>query len=225
LTYFLSQSSSGTSTEASSHVEVPKDDEDEDDTKKVPRVEELDDDDESSTSTELKDTKPSSTVDPDNLLDDIVDTTLLSAEELQAKANSSRRVLAAAKDYNPVEREKSIAKRKALEQEIVRQTEEFDRLAEEARNKKTHNAKEKSKSSSADDDKIGRTTHTAAGVVRKASPKVRAKWSKGQWVKTIRCALLVILGVCVGESSTFTLFNMAQHIYERVIVVGVMHCC
>lgn len=160
--------------------------------KESPRVEELDENDVSTTE---------SSKNSDSVLDDIVDnidiTTLLSKDELAAKEEASKRVLSASKDYNPVEREKAKAKRKALEQEIVRQTEEFDRLAEIQRNKKKS-------SSTVDGTQVkDKDSSSSRSVVQKEASasvkKRRVKLSKSEWVKIIRCALLVILGGCVGN--------------------------
>jgi hypothetical protein len=147
-------------------------------------------------------------VNVDQDLDDIVDSIdlskLIPKEEIKEeikekeKEESSKRVLSAVKDYNPVERDKSIAKRKALEQEIVRQTEEFDRLAEITRKKKE---KETGMTQSSEDATKTATTcvstHSHSSETTITSRK--SKLSKSDWLRIIRCILLTSLGVCVGK--------------------------
>lgn len=162
------------------------------------KVEELVNDPTEPTTTITTPQTTTASQDPDHLLDDIVDnidiSSLLSKEEIATKEESAKRVVSAAKDYNPVEREKAIAKRKALEQEIVRQTEEFDRLAEVARNKKLSVSKEESNSVGKED----KQNENAVAVQKTAVVKGRGNLSKKEWIKIIRYALLVILGSCVG---------------------------
>ena len=146
----------------------------------------------------------SSSVNLDQDLDDIVDSIDLSKlipkeeikEKEKEKEESSKRVLAAVKDYNPVEREKSIAKRKALEQEIVRQTEEFDRLAEISRQKKetgmTKSNEDKTKTATTC---VSTQSHSSETTITSR----KSKLSKSDWLRIIRCMLLTSLGVCVGK--------------------------
>lgn len=169
-------------------------------------MEELDGDNNASSTASTQKTKESSN-NPDSILDDIVDdidiTTLLSKDELAAKDENCQRVLSAAKDFDPVEREKAKAKRKSLEQEIVRQTEEFDRLAAVSKTKKSTLSKEEPSPSSAsadnDNDDVKNANPVARRATVSASTRGRVKLSKSEWVTIIRHALLVFLGGCVGK--------------------------
>jgi hypothetical protein len=146
----------------------------------------------------------SKSVNVDQDLDDIVDSIdlskLIPKEDIKEKEKeeSSKRVLSAVKDYNPVEREKSIAKRKALEQEIVRQTEEFDRLAEITRKKKE---KETGMTKSKEDKTKTATTCISTGSHSSETSITsrKSKLSKSDWLRIIRCMILTSLGVCVGK--------------------------
>ena len=161
-------------------------------------VEEVD----TSKDTSKESSNVSNSVNLDQDLDDIVDSIdlskLIPKEEIKEKEKeeSSKRVLSAVKDYNPVEREKSIAKRKALEQEIVRQTEEFDRLAEISRQKKetgmTKSNEDKTKTATTC---VSTGSHSSETTISSR----KSKLSKSDWLRIIRCMLLTSLGVCVGK--------------------------
>jgi hypothetical protein len=192
---------------------------------RVPKVVELDDTDDTGVPEKVPNIGNSD--DPDSILDDIVDSIdiskLLPKEELKAKEKTSKRVLSAVKDYNPVEREKSIAKRKALEQEIVRQTEEFDRLAELSRKNKPSSQQQKAEDGSDSD-----VNEDGKGdIIVEKKPCIarkRMKLSKNDWVRIIRCSLLVLLGGCIGKLDWSPTSPHLGHFADRISLPSCVAC-
>lgn len=152
--------------------------------------------------------------DSDSLLDEILAdidmTTLSSEDEHHAKAKATMRVLSATKNYTPVEREKAKAKRKALEEEIVRQTAEFDRLAEEAKSSTSPNTL-----SSSEEEK-DRGSVTRCSSLKGATA---AKLSSYEWTRVVRCTLLVVLGGCLGRWDATYLFWLYPCWFLFILVV------
>ena len=154
--------------------------------------------------------------DADAVLDDLLDkidmSSVLSEDTLKSNKKSATRVVLAAKDYNPMEREKSMAKRKAMEQEIVRQTAEFDRLAQLSKDQRVAESKgEKSVHDSCSNKlKEAGTSDAKSNKVRKT---LRLNLSQNDWTKIMRCLVLVVIGSYVGK-----LFLKSSSCYLSYIV-------
>lgn len=139
--------------------------------------------------------------DLDRQLDDIVKN--ISVDDLNSNTNKScsptsdqvkccQSVLEASSNYNPMQSKEARAKRKALEKEVVKQTEEFDRLAAIARERK--------KNVSNDSNQSNELLEKSDNTPKRASGATTA--FDLSWLGILKILVLVTLGFVIGYKST-----------------------